>query len=62
MRRFIAYLDPLLLGMILGMTFVAILDSCPSRWQEKVCTTGITIGDNVSRAFKQQEVRSLSAR
>jgi hypothetical protein len=44
MRRLIGYLNPLLLGMILGMIFVAIVHSCPSQWQEKVRATGITIG------------------
>lgn len=42
MRRLIAYLDPLILGMILGMIFVAVAHACPSHRQEKVRATGIT--------------------
>jgi hypothetical protein len=53
MRRLIAYLNPLLLGMILGMTFVAIIHSCPSQWQEKVRATGITVGCEQTRAIKR---------
>ena len=50
MRRFIAYLNSLLFGMILGMIFVAIVHSCPSHWQETFRATRITIGYEQSRA------------
>ena len=43
MRRIIAYLDPLMLGVILGMIFVAIMHACPSHLQERIRATGITI-------------------
>jgi hypothetical protein len=43
MRRLIAYLDPLILGMILGMIFVAVAHASPSHWQEKARATGITV-------------------
>jgi len=43
MRRLIAYVDPLMLGIILGMIFVAIVHACPSNWQERVRTSGIAI-------------------
>jgi hypothetical protein len=44
MRRVIAYLDPLVFGVILGMIFVAIIHTCPSHSQEWVRATGITVG------------------
>ena len=53
MRRLIVCLSHLLLGMILGMIFVAIVHSCPSRWQERVRATGITIGYDEGRALRR---------
>jgi hypothetical protein len=53
MRCFIAYLNSLLFGMILGMIFVAIVHSCPPHWQERVRATGIAIGSDDSSAFRQ---------
>jgi hypothetical protein len=44
MRRLIAYVDSLMLGIILGMVFVAIVHACPSSWQERVRASGIAIG------------------
>jgi hypothetical protein len=52
MRRLLAYLNPLLLGMILGMIFVGIVHSCPPCFQDKVRATGITIGNDETHALK----------
>ncbi len=43
MRRLIAYVDPLMLGIILGMIFVAIVHACPYHWQERVRASGIAV-------------------
>jgi hypothetical protein len=43
MRRLFAYLDPLIVGMILGMIFVAVAHASPSDWQKKIRTSGLTV-------------------
>lgn len=43
MRRFISYCNSILLGVILGMIFVAIAHSCPQRFHAKVHTNGLTV-------------------
>ena len=50
MRRLVAYLDPLILGIILGMIFVAIAHACPSNLQQRVRASGITITYDQSAA------------
>lgn len=49
MRRFISYCNSILLGVILGMIFVAIAHSCPRPWHESVPTKGITISFEQTR-------------
>ena len=62
MRRLIAYLNHLFLGVIVGMIFVAIIHSCPSQWLERVRATGITIRyDNIC-ALRNWEVCSRCVR
>lgn len=41
MRRVITYLNSLLLGVIFGMIFVAIMHACPSRWLDNFHTSGV---------------------
>jgi hypothetical protein len=43
MRRLISYCNSILLGVILGMIFVAIAHSTPRHWQAKMAGKGITI-------------------
>lgn len=45
MRRLVTYLNSLLLGVILGMIFVAVVHTYPSHLQEKIHRTGFAIGD-----------------
>jgi hypothetical protein len=44
MRHLIAHFNTLFLGMILGMTFLAIVDLPISHWQQKDSAHGLTIG------------------
>ena len=62
MRRLIAYLNHLFLGVILGMIFVAIIHSCPTQWLEKVRATGITIRYDKNWALRKQELCSRCVR
>jgi hypothetical protein len=43
MRRFIIYCNSILLGVILGMIFVALAHSCPQHLQKKVYPSAITV-------------------
>jgi hypothetical protein len=56
MRRLIAYFNSLLLGMILGMIFVAIIHAPQFQRQEKVHGPGITIGCEIFGAKDQTTV------
>jgi hypothetical protein len=62
MRRLIAYLNHLFLGVILGMIFVTIAHSCPSQWLQKVRATRISIRYDKICALKNWEVCSRCVR
>jgi len=56
MRRLITYFNSLFLGVILGMIFVAIVHTPPSRRHAKVCANGITIGNEIFGSKIQTKV------
>jgi hypothetical protein len=60
MRRLIAHFNSLLLGMILGMVFVAVVHAPPSQQQERVRAKRITIGYEILGAENQTTVLLLA--
>jgi hypothetical protein len=56
MRRLITHFNALLLGMILGMVFVAIVHAPPSHRQEEVRASRITIGYEILGTGNQTTV------
>ena len=56
MRRLIAYLSSLLLGVILGMIFVATVHSLGPHRQEEIPPNGIAIGCEILGAEDQKTV------
>ena len=61
MRRLIAYLNPLLLGVILGMILVAITQPSPHR-REGVGANGILISYQVLGTQQQKTVLLIAGR
>ena len=53
MRRLITYFNSLLLGMILGMVFVAIVHGFTSHPEKKDSANGITISYRIPGAFRK---------
>lgn len=67
MRRLMAYIDSLLLGMILGMIFLALVHAYSSHRHVTILYNRFAIGslmdsaeNRATSALKQQEVRLLS--
>jgi hypothetical protein len=56
MRRLTTCFNALLLGMILGMIFVAIVHALPSHRQEQIRASGITIGYRILGAKNHKSV------
>jgi hypothetical protein len=56
MRRLITHLNPLLLGVILGMIFLAIVQASPSHGREEVRASSIVFAYEIPGANHQKTI------